>query len=49
MKVGMDVGKNVIVDSEKQMCRRVRMAKTLQWEWDGEIPITMSINTFKYI
>jgi hypothetical protein len=26
----------------------MRMAKTLQWEYNGEIPITMSINTFKY-
>jgi hypothetical protein len=26
----------------------VRITKTLQWEYDGEIPITMSINTFKY-
>jgi hypothetical protein len=25
------------------------MAKTLQWECDGEIPITMLINTFKNI
>jgi hypothetical protein len=25
------------------------MAKTLQWECGGEIPITMLINTFKYI
>jgi hypothetical protein len=24
------------------------MAKTLQWEYDGEIPITMWINTFNY-
>jgi hypothetical protein len=25
------------------------MAETLQWEYDGEIPIIMSINTLKYI
>jgi hypothetical protein len=25
------------------------MVKTLQWECDGKIPITMSINTFKHI
>jgi hypothetical protein len=42
------VRKVVIVDSKKQMCTWVRMAKKLQWEYDGEIPITMSINTSKY-
>jgi hypothetical protein len=25
------------------------MAKMLEWECDGEIPITMSIDTFKHI
>jgi hypothetical protein len=38
----------VIVNSEKQMYMWVCMAKILQWEYDGEIPITMSINTLKY-
>jgi hypothetical protein len=33
----------------KKMCRWMCMAKTLQWECDGEIPITMSINTLKHI
>jgi hypothetical protein len=33
----------------KKICRWMCMAKTLQRECDGEIPITMSINTFKYI
>jgi hypothetical protein len=33
------VGKGVIVDSKKQMCRWMYMAKTLQWECDGEILI----------
>jgi hypothetical protein len=42
------VGKGVIVDSKKQMYKWVYMAKTLQWKCDGEIPIIMSINTFKY-
>jgi hypothetical protein len=26
----------------------VHMAKMLQWKYDGEIPIPMLINTFKY-
>jgi hypothetical protein len=34
------------VDSEKQMCTWVHMAKTLQWEYDGEIP---NYNVNKYI
>jgi hypothetical protein len=42
------VKKVVIVDSEKQMCMWVPMAKTLHWEYDSEIPIIMSKNTFKY-
>jgi hypothetical protein len=25
------------------------MVKMLQWECDGKIPITMSINTFKHV
>jgi hypothetical protein len=33
----------------KKKCRWVCMAKTLQWECDGKIPITLSINTFKHI
>jgi hypothetical protein len=44
------VGKGVIVvDSERQMCKWVHMAKILQWECDGKIPITILANTFKYI
>jgi hypothetical protein len=43
------VRKVIIVDSEKQMCVWVRMAKTLRCEYGGEIPITMSIDTFKYL
>jgi hypothetical protein len=42
------VRKVVIVNSEKQMCMWAHMAKTLQREYDGEIAITMSINTFHY-
>jgi hypothetical protein len=33
----------------KKMCRWICMANKLQWECDGEIPITMCINTFKHI
>jgi hypothetical protein len=45
--VVMHVRKVVIVDSKKLMCTWVRMAKMLQWEYDGEIPIIMYINKFK--
>jgi hypothetical protein len=33
----------------KKKCRSVYVAKTSQWECDGEISITMLINTFKHI
>jgi hypothetical protein len=36
------------MDSEKQMCLWMRKTKILQSKFDGEIPVTMSINTFKY-
>jgi hypothetical protein len=47
--VVLHVRKVVIVDSEKQICTWMCMAKMLQWEYNGEIPIIMSINTFGYI
>jgi hypothetical protein len=37
------------IEWKNKMCGWVCMAKTLQWECVGEIPITMSINTFKHI
>ena len=37
------------IEWKKKKCRWVCMAKALKWECDGEISITMLINTFKHI
>ena len=47
--VVMHVEKGIIVDSKKQMCRWMCMTKNFKWECDGEIPISILINTFKYV